>query len=78
MTNFDIEDFQTTLGNEDVMDCSDTQGIDDMFNIFQAKLLKDIDKHPPFKTLSKKEIKMRKKHGSRNKYSQILRKKIKT
>ena len=61
MTNFAKEDFQATLENEEMTDFSDTQDIDNMYNIFQAKLLKAIDKHAPFKTLSQKEVKMRKK-----------------
>ena len=43
------------------MDFSDTQNID-MYNIFQIKLLKAIDKHALFKTLWQKEVKMRKKN----------------
>ena len=37
------------------MDFSDSLDIDDMFNIFQTKLLKTIDKHAPFQTLSQWE-----------------------
>ena len=54
MTNFSKEDFQATPENKYVMDFSDTQDIDDTFNIFQTKLLKAIDKYAPFKTLSQK------------------------
>ena len=61
MTNFANEDFQATLENEEITDFSDTQDIDNMYNIFQTKLLKAIDKHAPYKTLSQKEVKMRKK-----------------
>ena len=43
------------------MDFSDTQNID-MYNIFQIKLLKAIDKYALFKTLWQKEAKMRKKN----------------
>ena len=61
MTNFANEDFQATLENEEITDFSDTQDTDNMYNIFQIKLLKAIDKHAPYKTLSQKEVKMRKK-----------------
>ena len=61
MTNFANEDFQATLENEEITDFSDTQDTDNMYNIFQTKLLKAIDKHAPYKTLSQKEVKMRKK-----------------
>ena len=61
MTNFANEDFQATLENEEITDFSDTQDIDNMYNIFQTKLLKAIDKHAPCKALSQKEVKMRKK-----------------
>ena len=36
MINFVKEDFNKRLKNEDIMDFSDTQYIDDMFNIFQT------------------------------------------
>ena len=61
MTNFVKEDLQATLENEDIMDFSDSQDIDNRYNIFQTKLLKAIYKHAPFKILSQKEVKMRKK-----------------
>ena len=61
MTNFVKEDFQATLENEDIIDLSDTQDIDNMYNTFQTKLLKGIHKHAPFKTLPQKEVKMRRK-----------------
>ena len=66
MTNFVTKDFQATIEIEDIMDSSDTQDTDDMLNIFQTKLLKAIAKHAPFKTLSHKEIKMRKKPTNKN------------
>ena len=50
MTNFSKEDFQATLENEEITDFSDSQDIDNMYNNFQTKLLKAIDKHAPFKT----------------------------
>ena len=62
MTNFVKEDLQATLENEDIMDFSDSQDIDNRYNIFQTKLLKAIYKHAPFKILSQKEVKMRKKN----------------
>ena len=61
MANFPKENFQATLENEEITDFSDTQDIDNMYNIFQTKLLKATDKHALFKTLSQKEVKMRKK-----------------
>ena len=54
MTNFPKEDFQATLENEEITDFSATQDIDNIYNIFQTKLLKAIDKHAPFKTSSQK------------------------
>lgn len=45
------------LDNQDIMDFSDTQDIDDMFNIFHTKLLKALDKHALFKTVSQKREK---------------------
>ena len=54
MTNFAKEDFQATLENEEITDFSATQDIDNMYNIFQTKLLKAINKHAPFKTSSQK------------------------
>ena len=61
MTNFPKEDFQATLENEEITDFSDTQDIDNVYNIFQTKLLKAIHKYAPSKTSSQKEVKMRKK-----------------
>ena len=61
MTNFPKEDFQATLENEEITDFSDTQDIDNMYNIFQTKLLKAIHKQASSKTSSQKEVKMRKK-----------------
>ena len=61
MKNFAKEDFQATLENKEITGISDTQDIDSMYNIFQTKLLNAIDKHAPFKNLSQKEVKMRKK-----------------
>ena len=61
MANFPKENFQATLENEEITDFSDTQDIDNMYNTFQTKLLKATDKHALFKTLSQKEVKMRKK-----------------
>ena len=55
MTNLAKEEFQVTLQNEEITDFSDTQDIDNMYNVFQTKLLKAIDKHAPFKTLSQKK-----------------------
>ena len=66
MTNFVTKDFQATIEIENIMDSSDTQDTDDMLNIFQTKLLKAIAKHAPFKTLSHKKIKMRKKPTNKN------------
>ena len=78
MKNFAKENFQATLENEEITDFSDTQDIDIMYNIFQTKLLKAIDKHAPFKTLSQKEVKMRKKLWVTNQILIIIREKNKT
>ena len=56
MTNFAKEDFQAPVENEEITDFSDTQNIDNMYNIFQTELLKAIDKHAlHFKLYHKKK-----------------------
>ena len=46
------------LENQDIMDFSDTQDIDDMFNIFHTKLLKALENMLYLKLYHKKEKKV--------------------
>ena len=59
MTHFTLDKYLADFKDLDSVLLQDFSNVNDMFNIYQDKLVEIIDKNAPFKILSKKESKLK-------------------